>query len=160
MLAGAAWTNAGRTAPDVLHVRGLVVEDAAGRPRIVLGAPVPDPKEGRRNAPATGMVINDTAGYERFGLGLNAATGSMGMGFDAPPGTGDDRNRERINLYADGRGGATIRMLDRETWVRARLAVDEENHVALEFLKFPTGERVVRRLSVDGDTTVRAPRTP
>ncbi len=65
---------------------------AGARVRIFLGSPVPDPAEGRRVAPATGLVINDSAGAERFGLGL-FPNGRVVMGFDAPPGTGDERNR-------------------------------------------------------------------
>jgi hypothetical protein len=105
----------------------------------------------------TGFVINDTAGFERFGLGLKA-TGRVGMGFDAPPGQGDDRNRERINIVADERGGAFIRMLDRKTGVRARLHLDDENRVALEFLDFPPGEVITRRITIDGDSVVRRTR--
>ena len=36
-----------------------------------------------------------------------------------------DRNRERINIIADERGGSQIRFLDRETWVKARLYLAE-----------------------------------
>ena len=72
----------------------LIIEDSAGRPRIVMGAPIPD-----RNAagnPRAGLIINDATGIERFGLGLQES-GRLVMGFDAPPGKGDDRNRERID---------------------------------------------------------------
>jgi hypothetical protein len=39
------------------------------------------------------------------------------MGFNAPPGTGDDRNRERFTIVADEKGGAAIRLKDRRTFV-------------------------------------------
>jgi hypothetical protein len=39
------------------------------------------------------MIILDPEGFERFGVGL-MDNGQMGMGFDAPRGKGDDRNRE------------------------------------------------------------------
>jgi hypothetical protein len=144
-------------APQIIRARALIIEDEKGRDRIVMGSPVPDPKEGKRISPSTGLVINDTAGFERFGLGLRA-NGSVGMGFDAPPGQGDDRNRERINIVADERGGALIRMLDRKTWVRARLRLDDENRVALEFLDFPPGEAITRRITIDSDSVVRRAR--
>jgi hypothetical protein len=144
-------------ATEVIHARGIVIHDEKGRDRIIIGAPVPDPREGKRISPSIGMVINDSAGYERFGLGLRA-NGSMGMGFDAPPGTGDPRNRERINIVADQHGGALIRMLDRETAIRARLSLDEQNRVALEFLNFPPGQVVSRRISIDGDSVTRRAR--
>src|ERR671915_2332880 len=78
--------------PDApLRAKGLIIEDATGRPRIMIGAPIPD-----RNVvgnPRTGLIINDAAGVERFGLGLQQS-GRLVMGLDAPPGKGDDRNRE------------------------------------------------------------------
>jgi hypothetical protein len=144
-------------APQVLRARGIIIEDEKGRDRILIGAPVPNPREGTRISPTTGLVINDSAGYERFGVGLKA-NGSIGMGFDAPPGTGDDRNRERINIIADERGAAQIRLLDQDTWVRARLILDDQKRVGFEFLKFPVGEVVARRLTADGDSTWRQAR--
>jgi hypothetical protein len=156
-LAVSAWTRSAQPA-SVLRARMLVIEDDRGRRRIILGAPLPRVIEGGRPlAPRIGMVIHDSAGYERWGLSLKAS-GAIGMGFDAPPGTGDDRNRERINITADESGGADIRMLDRATWVRALLVLDEKNDVSLLFQDFPPGEFVQRRLSVRGDTTVRTPR--
>ena len=158
-----AWAMPKHQSTEVLRVRGLIVEDELGRERIFIGAPVPDGKDGRRSSPSVGVVINDTAGYERFGLGLKAS-GSMSMGFDAPPGAGDDRNRERINVIADARGGATIRMLDGATWVRARLTVTPaarpgvQDSVALEFLDFPPGAVISRRVSLHGDTITRTRR--
>jgi hypothetical protein len=62
----------------------------------------------------------------RFGVAF-MNEGSLVMGFDAPPGTGDDRNRERINLVADEKGGAHIRFLDRRTSVVSRMYLDEQN---------------------------------
>lgn len=80
--------------PEILRIRGLVLEDAEGRPRMVLGAPIsevperrysrmpvmenPRVEEGRmvwdraESAEATeifGMLILDEEGYERIVLG-------------------------------------------------------------------------------------------
>src|SRR5712691_9336401 len=59
-----------RNAAQVLRARGLIIVDERGRERIFIGSPVPDPREGARRKPATGMTINDQAGFESFGLGL------------------------------------------------------------------------------------------
>src|SRR5690242_10018351 len=75
---------------DALRVRQLIVEDADGRPRVVLG-PLDAPGNYRR----IGMKITDPNGAERFGVSY-MENGMMVIGLDAPPGTGDDRNRERI----------------------------------------------------------------
>ncbi len=49
-------------AAQVLKARGLIIVDERGRERIFIGSPVPDPKEGARRKPATGITINDPAG--------------------------------------------------------------------------------------------------
>jgi hypothetical protein len=144
--------------PDVLRARILIIEDEQGRSRIMIGAPLPALLEGGRELPPRiGMVINDSVGFERWGLSLDHR-GSIGMGFDAPPGTGDDRNRERINIWADERGGATIRFLDRRTHVPARMYLDEENRVWLEFLEFSDEMITRRRLGFTGDEVIETPR--
>jgi len=145
------------TDDQILRARALVIVDEQGRDRIIMGAPMPDPSEGERISPTIGMMINDTDGFERFGLGLQE-NGRVVMGFDAPPGTGDDRNRERITIVADQEGGAQIRFLDRETRVPARIYLDEENLVWVEFLEFPEGEVVRRRIGFSGEETIRQPR--
>jgi hypothetical protein len=141
----------------VVRVRALIVEDENGRDRIVIGAPVPDPKEGRRVSSSVGLVINDPNGLERFGVGLQE-NGRMVMGFDAPPGTGDPRNRERINIVADATGGAYIRFLNRKTFVPGRLVLDDEDRFYLELLDFPEGKTISRRIGFKGDETVEQPR--
>jgi hypothetical protein len=151
-----AWTTQAQDS-KVLRGRSLIIEDAQGRDRIVLGAPIPDPREGKRISPSVGMVINDENGYERFGLGLQAS-GSIGMGFDAPPKTGDDRNRERINIVADDKGGAYIRFLDRRTLVAGFLRLDANNQLQLEFLDVQPQEIVTRRIGFRGEETTRTAR--
>ena len=137
----------------VIRARTLVIEDQEGRDRVVLGAPVPDIKGGGRVSPSVGLVINDAEGLERFGVGLQA-NGRMVMGFDAPAGTGDPRNRERINIVADAKGGAYIRFVNRKTFVPGRLILDEKDRFYLEFLDFPDGKTISRRISVNGDEKV------
>jgi hypothetical protein len=143
--------------PQVVRARGLIIVDEQDRDRIVIGSPVPDPKEGKRLNPSTGMVINDINGYERFGLGLTQDN-RMGMGFDAPPGKGDDRNRERINIVADDNGGAYLRFLNRKTGVVGRLMLDATDQFYLEFLDFPEGKVLSRRIGFKGEQTVELPR--
>ena len=77
------------------------------------------------------------------------------MGFDAPLGTGDDRNRERINIVADEGGGAYIRFLDRETYVKGRLYLTDDNKILLEFLDFHPDEVVYKRIGFDDEEIVR-----
>jgi len=146
-----------QSAPAVIRARGIVIVDEQGHERIAIGSPMPDPKNSKRRSPSTGMVINDVEGNERFGVGL-ADDGLMGMGFDAPPGTGDPRNRERINLVSDPRGGAEIRFFNRKTGVPGRLILDDDDQFYLELLDFPEGKVVSRRISFSGDQTVERTR--
>jgi hypothetical protein len=147
----------GAAADDVLRARGLIIEDEAGRERILIGAPVPeavnrvrtdearvrevwapgfpeaymdyyqdyshdtngmlilsedgfdrlivgdptpDPNIGRRIAPATGMVINDTEGFERTGYGVLPVNGgyNVGLGLDT------DRIAEGLSLVLQDDG--------------------------------------------------------
>lgn len=148
-----AWTTA---TPEVIRVRGVIVVDEQGRERIVIGAPVPDPVEGRRIAAGTGLVINDTTGAERFGLNL-FPNGRVVMGFDAPRGIGDDRNRERISIVADQHGNAFLRMLDRQTRARAFLQL-EDDAVSLDLLHWRDQDILVRSISATNDTTTTVAR--
>ena len=135
--------------PESIRVRQLIVEDANGRPRVVLG-PLDAPGNYRR----IGMKINDPNGAERFGVSY-MEDGHMGLGLDAPPGAGDDRNRERINLVADEKGGAYIRFLDRRTNVVSRMYLDEQNRVWMSFSDFTQTPAVIRRYGLAGEETVR-----
>jgi hypothetical protein len=157
LMCSALLTGFSQSAPpqEPLRTRSLIIEDSAGRPRIVMGAPIPD-----RNVagnPRAGLIINDAAGVERFGLGLQES-GRLVMGLDAPPGKGDDRNRERITLVADENGGSYIRFLDRTTSIPARLYLDDQNRVWLEFIGAQANEIVRRRIGLSGDETTRTPR--
>jgi hypothetical protein len=50
-----------------LRLRSLTIVDEKGTPRIVLAAPLPDPKYGKRPKPAAGILIFDDSGSERGG---------------------------------------------------------------------------------------------
>lgn len=79
------------------------------------------------------------------------------MGLDAPPGKRDDRNRERITLVADESGGSYIRFLDRTTSIPARLYLDDQNPVWLEFTGAQANEIVRRRIGLSGDERLVRP---
>jgi hypothetical protein len=135
----------------IVRVRGLIIEDSNGRPRISMGAPIPN--DGRTTNLRTGMRINDPNGVERFGLSLFEDSRVV-MGFDAPPGKGDDGNRERITLVADQEGGATLSFKDRRTYVGARLYLDEQNRVWMEFSDV-TQTPMRRRMGLTGEEVLR-----
>ena len=89
--------------PDsVLRVRGLVVTDARGIERVVIGAPVPNPmylgKRGKRDGAVSGILMFDAMGTERNGYGTSDESDAMIFTMDniagqsalflANPGTG------------------------------------------------------------------------
>lgn len=138
--------------PDVLRARQLIIEDSAGRDRIVLGAPMRDNYE--RVSSATGMAIRDSLGNERFGVSLDAR-GNMGLGLDAPKCTSDPCNRERINLVADANGGSRLRFLDRQTGVAAWIVLDDDDRAYLDFMKVTRDSVHQRRLGLLVDSSSR-----
>jgi hypothetical protein len=142
-----AATSQGRH--DVLRARVFIVEDGQGRERIVLGAPMPD---GRQQV---GMKILNEDGAEQFGLGLKP-DGAVSMGFDAKPGVGDQRNRERLNMGVTASGQGWIRYLDNRTRARLRMALDSADAPAVQFLDWPDDQRIiVRQVGFAGDTTLQ-----
>jgi len=54
---------------QVLRVRGLIIEDVQGRPRILLGAPVPKVPGRKRQDDAVGLVIVAENGADRVAIG-------------------------------------------------------------------------------------------
>ena len=63
-----------------------------------------------------------------------------------------------MNLVADASGGAYIRFLNRKTFVPGRLVVDAADQFYLEFLDFPEGKTVSRRIGFGGEQTSEQPR--
>ena len=133
---------------ESMRVKQLIVEDESGRSRLVLG-PL-DAGNNRR----MGIRINDTNGVERFGVAF-MNDGNMVLGLDAPPGTGNDANRERITLVADQKGGAYIRFLDRRTNVVSRMYLDDQNRAWMSFSDFTQTPALIRRYGLSGEEVLR-----
>lgn len=79
---------------------GIVLLDANGFDRVVLGDPVPDPYFGTRIGPSTGLIINDSIGLERTGYGLLELSDGyrVSLGFDTR------RGIEGMGLCLDDNG--------------------------------------------------------
>ena len=61
--------GAQEAAADVLRLKGLIIEDSAGRPRIVMGAPAPQVAGRDRQDALTGIVYLDENGADRLTFG-------------------------------------------------------------------------------------------
>jgi hypothetical protein len=69
---GATFAVAGptRSQPDVIHAKGLVIEDADGHPRILIGAPFPDvPGRIRHDERTAAVELLDEKGHDRLTVG-------------------------------------------------------------------------------------------
>jgi len=70
-------TTSTRTA-SVLRARGLVIEDAHGHERILLGAPVPQVSGRKRHDPATALIFLGEDGADRLAVGYQPDPQSEG----------------------------------------------------------------------------------
>ena len=113
--------------PNVLHARGLVIEDSAGRARIVLGAPFPQVAgRKRQDEGSVAMVFLNEDGADRLllGEGIGAqidgkvysqqqrATNGAAYGVTIMDGHGNERGGFGFIALASG-GGRGIITLDR-----------------------------------------------
>ncbi|MBW3570136.1 MAG: hypothetical protein KY467_03415 [Gemmatimonadetes bacterium] len=96
-------------ADSVLRVRGLVVVDAAGVERVVIGAPVPDPLIYGRRAPrlggGAGILLMDPDGNERSGYLTSDQVGEVFLTLDAAA-------RQQALFLANATGGAHVSVWD------------------------------------------------
>lgn len=86
------------------EMNGVLILDRNGFDRVAVGDPVPDPNIGRRVAPSTGLVINDSLGFERSGYGLLDVNGfyRVVLGLDS------NRGAESVALVVDDAGTSGI----------------------------------------------------
>jgi hypothetical protein len=96
----------------VLRVRGLVIEDSQGRPRILLGAPVPKVVGRKRQDENTGIILVGENGADRVAIGMPtpAPQGGGKVHQRISPGAGlvvddlDGNERGGIGVLDNGRG--------------------------------------------------------
>lgn len=91
----------------VVTARGLVIVDAHGQARAVLGAPVPDPYvrgvQARRSAPASGLVLIGPDGNERGGYLSVDVGGEAVLTLDSA-----DASAEVFKVVANADAGASL----------------------------------------------------
>lgn len=104
-----AWRQHQLESPDrVIHAHGLVISDAAGQARVILGAPVPDPQAagkpaGPRSTPLSGLVLLGPDGSERGGYGTSDVGGEALLTLDDATGA-----TEVFKVVANPDRGATL----------------------------------------------------
>ena len=159
------YSSAGSSDPKFLHLRGLVIEDQSGRPRIVLGAPILN--QGRKRTDLlTGITFLSEAGIDRLTIGSipNAqVTGAMtkriagGVGVLLNDPQGNERggfgflDNGRVSLgldRADGNEGAVLTVNDEDQW--AGLSI-KDNRSWIVMSLGNSAENGSRLLFRDGD---------
>ena len=92
----------------IMHVRGLIVEDATGHERVRLGAPLPDPlirnRRVKRQGVLSGILLTDATGTERSGY----ATEEEGEAFL----TLDSQHGQEMTLLSNPGGGVNFDISD------------------------------------------------
>jgi hypothetical protein len=94
----------------ILHIRGLVVEDADGHERLRLGAPLPDPLihgvRRKRAGAVSGLLITDPDGNERGGYVTSDKAGEAFL-------TLDSEDDQQVMLLTNPKGGANFYLRDK-----------------------------------------------
>jgi hypothetical protein len=101
---------------QVLRVRGLIVEDAQGKPRILLGAPVPKVAGRKRQDDDTGIILIGENGADRVAIGIPTPAPQIGgkIGHRISPGAGlvvddpDGNERGGIGVLDNGRAAICL----------------------------------------------------
>jgi hypothetical protein len=159
------YSNAGSFDSRILHLRGLVIEDESGRPRVLLGAPVSN--QGRKRTDTlTGIVFLSENGIDRLTMGSipNAqVTGAInkrvanGVGLLLNDPRGNERggfgflDNGRVSLgldRADGNEGAILTVSDEDKWAGLRI---KDNHSWIVMSLGHSAEDGSRLLFRDGD---------
>jgi|SRR5580704_13177074 hypothetical protein len=104
--------SASTTGKDgILHVRGLVVEDASGQERLRLGAPLPDPLEhgvrGHRSGEVSGLLITDATGTERGGYVTADKSNEAFLSLDS-------QGEQQVLFLANPGGGVNFDLFDKK----------------------------------------------
>ena len=133
------------TAQDsILRGKGLIIEDAKGRPRVLLGAPFPSvPGRSRKDATTDAMVFLDGEGHDRLTLGespnpqvsgkiLHRIAGHFGVVIHDD--VGDERGA--YGYLSNGRVVVTLDRPGHEAWAAI---VNDKTGIAGMSLLYPPG---------------------
>ena len=137
---------------QVLRVRGLIIEDAEGRPRILLGAPIPKVAGRKRKDDATGLVLIGENGADRVAIGaptpspqvkgevVNRVSPGAGLVIDDPNGN----ERGGMTVLVNGHGVVCLDYPDPTARDAVCLAVLPEAGFAGVVVNAPTGVKTDR----------------
>jgi hypothetical protein len=135
---------------ETIRAKRLVILDAKGTERIILAAPVPNPKidgkEFPRRSPANGISINDAEGNERGGFGiLDDGTLVMMLDHEGDEGAG-------LFVLPDGTCGLHVAHKDKKAVADVSVAPDGSASV---LLGTPEKQQVSLAVSKDGAPSIK-----
>jgi hypothetical protein len=130
---------------QVLRVRGLVIEDQAGRARILMGAPFPSvPERVRQDSRTASILFLDSQGHDRLTLGeeLEPQIGGkapvglhrIASGFGVVIHDGEGNERGAYGWLSNGRALITLDRPGAEAW--AAVVNDKTGEAGMSF-NFP-----------------------
>ncbi len=134
-----------QSAGNILHARGLVIEDGAGRPRMLLGAPFPKVRARfRQDSTTTAMVFLDERGRDRLTLGeepepqvggkVVTAVHRIAPGFGVVIHDGEGNERGAYGWLANGRALITLDRPGLDAWAAI---VDDKTGFAGMRIEYP-----------------------
>lgn len=136
---------------QILHARGLIIDDAQGRPRILIGAPFPSVKARHRQDPgSTAMIFLDPNGNDRLlvgeGIGAqiagkvytqqNRSVHGAAYGINVMDGSGNERGGFGFIATPSG-GGRAVIALDRPAGDAWGAMVDDRLDFAGMLFNYP-----------------------
>ncbi|AWA30508.1 hypothetical protein HYN48_10630 [Flavobacterium magnum] len=143
---------------EIIRTKGLIVEDAAGKPFIMMGSPIPQEKGRKRHDAMSGLVFVDSTGTDRLFMGKDGKLqiggkledrNSAGWSYIINDNTGDERggfgfadDEDRIGLgldYGGKDGGEAIYLY-------------ASNDIAYLLMNSNTNDRVRQRAVLWHDT--------
>lgn len=152
---------------SVIRARGLVITDAAGRDRIVIGAPMSAASDDAKLAAAIGVAVLDSVGRLNVALGaqnpLVLAGGQLGTRIAASAGLTiydprDGKERGGMGAFEDGRANVCLDYGEAQKEA-ACLSVAPADQYAAVLLNGTPGEpqfdRVVMYVGADGSGSIK-----
>lgn len=142
-----AWYGVGGIVQREIRVHRIYAVDDAGVVRVRIGQ---DPADAHRMSRAAGVIVYDTTGLERGGMGT-MDNGRVAIGLDSPS-TPKGTARDRVGLMVDGKGNTMFMLLDAKAVPVVMARGGEQGGTLQVSALTPDGKQLqVRTLGVNGD---------
>lgn len=142
------WYGVGGIVQRQVRVHRVLVVDDAGATRVRIGQ---DQKNTGRQSRASGVILYDSTGHERGGMGT-MANGRVAFGLDAPN-VPAGQVSDRVGMMVDGKGHVMFMAADGKGAPFMLMRASDHGGLVQVTGMSPDGKQLqVRTLGVDGDT--------